>query len=202
VQPDRGEIRILGKPVQLTSARIAHDLGVQTVYQDLSLAPDLSVPANIFLGTEVLRPGLLGRLGVLSRASMARESDAALRALGIELPTVNVDIENLSGGQRQAVAIARAVRWAENAILMDEPTAALGARQTEIVVDTIRTVASRGLGVLLISHDMPRMLNLADRVVVLRHGAVVADFRADEATIPLIVSAMLGAVQETVDGRS
>jgi len=85
---------------------------------------------------------------------------------------------------------------------MDEPTAALGARQTEIVVDTIRTVASRGLGVLLISHDMPRMLNLADRVVVLRHGAVVADFRADEATIPLIVSAMLGAVQETVDGRS
>jgi simple sugar transport system ATP-binding protein len=201
VQPDGGEIRILGRPVQLTSARDAHELGVQSVYQDLSLAPDLTIPANIFLGIEMLRPGVLGKLGVLSRASMARESDAALRALGIELPTVNIAIENLSGGQRQAVAIARAVRWAENAILMDEPTAALGARQTEIVVNTIRTVADRGLGVLLISHDMPRMLSLAHRVVVLRHGAVVADFRAEEATIPLIVSAMLGAVREAVNGH-
>ena len=202
VQPDGGEIRILGAPVALTSARVAHSLGVQTVYQDLALAPDLSVPANIFLGMEMLRPGLLGRLGVLSRGTMARDSDAALRALGIELPTVDVAIEDLSGGQRQAVAIARAVRWAENAILMDEPTAALGARQTETVVKTIRAVAERGLGVLLVSHDMPRMLGLADRIVVLRHGAVVADLKSADATIPLIVSAMLGATLELVDGRS
>jgi simple sugar transport system ATP-binding protein len=202
VQPDSGEIRILGAPVELTSARVAHSLGVQTVYQDLALAPDLSVPANIFLGMEMLRPGLLGRLGVLSRGTMARDSDAALRALGIELPKVDVAIEDLSGGQRQAVAIARAVRWAENAILMDEPTAALGARQTETVVKTIRTVAERGLGVLLVSHDMPRMLGLADRIVVLRHGAVVADLKSADATIPLIVSAMLGATLELVDGRS
>ena len=202
VQPDSGEIRILGMPVELTSARVAHSLGVQTVYQDLALAPDLSVPANIFLGMEMLRPGLLGRLGVLSRGTMARDSDAALRALGIELPTVDVAIEDLSGGQRQAVAIARAVRWAENAILMDEPTAALGARQTETVVKTIRAVAERGLGVLLVSHDMPRMLGLADRIVVLRHGAVVADLKSADATIPLIVSAMLGATLELVDGRS
>ena len=160
------------------------------------------MPANIFLGMEMLRPGLLGRLGVLSRGTMARDSDAALRALGIELPEVDVAIEDLSGGQRQAVAIARAVRWAENAILMDEPTAALGARQTETVVKTIRAVAERGLGVLLVSHDMPRMLGLADRIVVLRHGAVVADLKSADATIPLIVSAMLGATLELVDGRS
>jgi simple sugar transport system ATP-binding protein len=200
VQPDRGEIRILGRPVQLASVRVAHDLGVQTVYQDLALAPDLSVSANIFLGNEILKPGLLGRLGVLARRIMASEADRDLRALGIELPTVDIAIESLSGGQRQAVAIARAVRWTENAILMDEPTAALGSRQTEIVVETIRTVANRGLGVLLISHDMPRMLTLAHRVVVLRHGAVVANFLSEEATIALVVSAMLGATQEAPSG--
>jgi simple sugar transport system ATP-binding protein len=195
VQPDGGEIRILGRRVELSSARVAHELGIQTVYQDLALAPDLSVPDNIFLGTEVLRPGLLGRLGVLSRRTMASEADHALSSLGIDLRSVNVSVESLSGGQRQAVAIARAVRWAEQAILMDEPTAALGARQTEIVVETIRAIAERGLGVLLISHDMPRMLQLAHRIVVLRHGRVVADYQAADASIPLIVSAMLGAME-------
>ncbi len=193
LQPDSGEVRILGRRVELSSARVAHDLGIQTVYQDLALAPDLSVPDNIFLGVEVLRPGLLAKLGVLSRRTMASEANAALRSLGIDLPSVNIPIESLSGGQRQAVAIARAVRWAGQAILMDEPTAALGTRQTEIVVETINTIAGRGLGVLLISHDMPRMLQLAHRIVVLRHGRVVADYRAADATIPLVVSAMLGA---------
>jgi simple sugar transport system ATP-binding protein len=199
LQPDRGEIRIAGQLVDLTSPRVAHRLGVQTVYQDLALAPDLSVPDNIFLGTEVLRPGLLGRLGVLSRRSMAKQADEALKALGIFLPSVRVRVQQLSGGQRQAVAIVRAVLWAENAILMDEPTASLGTRQTQIVVDTIRKAAERGLGVLLVSHDMPRMMELADRIVILRHGRVVATIPGAEATIPMIVEAMLGGME--VSGR-
>jgi ABC-type sugar transport system ATPase subunit len=199
VQPDAGEIRILGRPVDLASVKVAHELGVQTVYQDLALAPDLDVTSNIFLGTELVRHGVLGRLGWLSRRTMAAEAQKALREFGVTLPSVDVRVSDLSGGQRQAVAIARAIRTAENAILLDEPTAALGTRQTEIVLDTVRSVAARGLGVLVISHDMPRMLHLAHRIVVLRHGAVVASMPAADATIPRIVAVMLGATAEMVD---
>jgi ABC-type sugar transport system ATPase subunit len=198
--PDAGHVELFGEPIELTSVRDAHERGVQVVYQDLALAPHLSVPESIFLGNEPLQGGVAGKLGMLARRRMARESDEALRQLGIALQSTAVPISNLSGGQRQAVAIARAVKWAQSVILMDEPTAALGTRQTQIVVDTIRRVADSGLAVLLISHDMPRMLELAHRIVVLRLGAVVADLDAREATIPLVVSAMLGA--EVVGGRA
>jgi ABC-type sugar transport system ATPase subunit len=200
VTPDSGEIRILGEHVVFASMRTAHALGVQTVYQDLALAPHLTVPENIFLGVETLREGPLGRFGVLARRRMAADAKESLETLGIPLTSVKVPITSLSGGQRQAVAIARAIRWARTALLMDEPTAALGVAQTEIVVETIRRAAGRGLGVLLISHDMPRMLGLAHRIVVLRHGAVVADMPGDSSTIPQIVSAMLGATVD--DGRA
>jgi simple sugar transport system ATP-binding protein len=192
IRLDSGTISINGSPVELTSIETAKDLGIEAVYQDLSLAPDLSVADNVFLGRELLRSGARGRLGMLDRPAMARESDEALRALGIQLKTVDIPVEKLSGGQRQAVAIARAVRWASAAILLDEPTAALGTRQTQIVIDTIRSAASRGLGVLIISHDMPRMLNLADRIVVLRHGRNVAEYASSQTTINQIVGAMLG----------
>jgi ABC-type sugar transport system ATPase subunit len=199
IQPDAGEIRILGRPVELVHVRTAHELGVQTVYQDLALAPDLDVTSNIFLGTELVRPGVLGRMGWLSRRAMGAEARQALLEFGVQIPSLDVPVSDLSGGQRQAVAIARAVRTAENAILLDEPTAALGTRQTEIVLETVRTVAARGLGVLVISHDMPRMLPLAHRIVVLRHGAVVASLASADATIPRIVALMLGASAESVD---
>jgi simple sugar transport system ATP-binding protein len=189
---DSGAIEILGQPVLLDSVDVSQSYGIETVYQDLALAPDLSVSDNIFLGREVLRKGKSRFLGVLNRRVMMQEANESLVALGISLKSVSIPVERLSGGQRQAVAIARAVRWATNAILLDEPTAALGARQTAIVVDIIKSMAARGLGVLIISHDMPRMLDLADRILVLRHGAVVAELEAKKTSINQIVGAMLG----------
>src|SRR5262249_52752444 len=120
LQPDEGQVSILGRPVSLQTVREAHAAGVDTVYQDLALAPDLTVADSIFLGHELMAEGWTRHLGVLSRRRMAREADAALRLLGIALPTVNVRISALSGGQRQAVAIARAVKWAKKVMLMDE----------------------------------------------------------------------------------
>jgi ABC-type sugar transport system ATPase subunit len=201
--PDAGELTIVGRRVELDSTRDARELGVEVVYQDLALAPDLTILESVFLGHELLAGGWRHRLGVLSRRRMAAESKEALERLGIRLPSSSIKIQALSGGQRQAVAIARAVKWAENVILMDEPTAALGTRQTEIVVNTIRTAAEQGLGVLVISHDMPRMLELAHRIVVLRHGVVVDDLPAREATVSSIVFAMLGGtLMEHGNGRA
>ena len=130
---------------------------------------------------------------MLSRREMAASADEALQALGIKLGSSGIRVSALSGGQRQAVAIARAVKWASSVILMDEPTAALGTRQTEIVLSTIKAAAARGLGVLVVSHDMPRMLQVADRIVVLRHGRVTAEFEAKTTDIPAVVGAMLGS---------
>jgi len=192
VAADFGDVRILGTPVRLSTVTEAHELGVEVVYQDLALAPHLTVLESIFLGHEALADGWRQRFGVLARRRMAAESSAALERLGIVLPSQSLRIRSLSGGQRQAVAIARAVKWATSVLMLDEPTAALGTRQTEIVVSTIERAAADGLGVLVISHDMPRMLKLAHRIVVMRHGRVVADMPAEGLTIPVVVSAMLG----------
>ena len=167
-------------------------LGVDCVHQELALAPDLSIVDNMFLGHEVLNKGVRGRLGVVSRREMTERSDTALRELGIKVPSLAVPVRDLSGGQRQAVAVARAVMWAHVAVLMDEPTAALGARQSEIVCNLMRTVAERGLGVLVVSHDLPRVLKVADRVTVLWRGATALDTSAEGLTVPNVVATMVG----------
>jgi simple sugar transport system ATP-binding protein len=190
--PDGGELRLLEEPVSFSSVRHSQELGVQVVYQDLALAPDLTIAESMFLGHERMSPRLRP-FGVLDRRRMNAEAAEALDEIGVNISTgVEASIGNLSGGQRQAVAIARAVRWAENVLLMDEPTAALGVRQTESVTGVIRAAADAGLGVLVISHDMPHMLRTADRIAVLRHGAIVADEPADGLTITKIVEYMLG----------
>ena len=188
-RPDRGQVLIEGAPVTLHSTRDALRLGVDTVHQDLALAPDLSVVDNIFLGNELVRGG---PLGVLSRGEMKERANDALRALSINLPSLTVPLRDLSGGQRQAVAVARAVMWSKTAVLMDEPTAALGARQSEIVCQLMRTVAERGQGVLVVSHDLPRVLTVADRVVVLWRGDVALDAPNENLTIPGLVATMVG----------
>lgn len=190
--PDSGEIVIDGQPAQLTSIRDAQALGVDSVHQDLALAPDLSVVDNMFLGHEVPVGGFAGRIGVLARKEMAERADAALRDLSIKLPSLKVPVSELSGGQRQGLAVARAVMWSRTAVLMDEPTAALGARQSEIVCELMRTVAARGLGVLVVSHDLPRILKVADTATILWRGETALTAPAATLTVPEAVSVMVG----------
>lgn len=191
-KPDAGEITVHGEPVEFASVRDAQQRGVDCVYQDLALAPDLSVVDNMYLGHEQRRAGLPGRLGLLARTEMIERADDQLRSLSIALPSLRVPVRELSGGQRQAVAVARAVMWASSAIFMDEPTAALGARQSEIVCDLMRTVAARGLGVLVVSHDLPRILKVADRVTILWRGRTIRHADARDVTVPDVVAAMVG----------
>jgi simple sugar transport system ATP-binding protein len=192
VQADAGEFVVADRPVSFANIRDAQALGVECVHQDLALAPDLSVVDNMFLGKEVLRSGVLGRIGVVNRKEQTERADQALRELSIKLPSLKVDISALSGGQKQALAVARAVMWGHTAVLMDEPTAALGARQSAIVCDLMRTVAERGLGVLVVSHDLPRVLKVADRVTILWRGKTALEAPAAELTVPDVVATMVG----------
>jgi ABC-type sugar transport system ATPase subunit len=195
-KPDDGEIIIGGRVAELSSIRDAQALGVEAVHQDLALAPELSVVDNMFFGHEV-RYGGIGRvLGVLNRKEMTERTDVALRDLGIRLPSLQVPVRDLSGGQKQAVAVARAVMWGHTAVLMDEPTAALGARQSQIVCDLMRTVAERGLGVLVVSHDLPRVLAVADRVSILWRGKTALEAPAAGLTVPEVVATMVGFSNE------
>ena len=191
--PDGGELRVDGERTTFRTTQDAQRFGIETVYQDLALAPDLSIPANVFLGRETCRTGWLGRLGMLDRPSMLDESAAVLSDLGVRIKSFRAATQSLSGGQRQGVAIARAIKWARHAILLDEPTAALGAKQREMVYAAIRRAAASNLAVLLISHDLPQVLELADRIIVMRQGTAIADVAPSTVTVRDIVDIMLGA---------
>ncbi|MFI7003016.1 ATP-binding cassette domain-containing protein [Nocardia sp. NPDC050175] len=195
-QPDSGRILLDGKPVVLNTPTAARKLGVETVYQDLAVAPDLDPAANLFLGRELVRKGLAGRLGMLDRTAMRAQAVEHFRRLGVTLQSADVPIGSLSGGQRQSVAVARAVMWASKVVFMDEPTAALGVVQRERVLEVIRRVAGEGIAVVLISHNMPEVLAVADRIEVLRLGRRVARFTAAEATLEQLVGAMTGALSQ------
>jgi simple sugar transport system ATP-binding protein len=193
--PDSGQIVLDGQPVHLDSPLAAQRLGIETVYQDLALANDLDPAANLFLGREVLRPGPLGWLGVLDSGAMRRRSRDAFAELGIGLQDTAARLGSLSGGQRQSVAVARAVSWASKVVFMDEPTAALGVVQTRRVLDLIRRVRDRGISVVLISHNMPEVMEVSDRVEVLRLGRRVAQLETATATVEQLVGAMTGALR-------
>jgi simple sugar transport system ATP-binding protein len=199
-KPTRGELSVAGKRVSFSSPGQAQQHGIATVYQDLALAPELTPSDNLFLGNEMLRPGVLGRFGILDRAEMRRRAAEQFARLGVKLRSAKVPVSSLSGGQRQSVAIARAAMWADKVIFMDEPTAALGVVQTERVLELIRQVKKAGISVVLISHNMPQVLEIADRVVVLRLGQNVAEFKAGEASVESLVAAMTSGVAKTGRG--
>ena len=195
-QPDAGEIFFEGDHVTLDNPIAARALGIETVYQDLALAPDLESSANLFLGREEMRPGLLGKLGFIDNGSMRRRTHEAFDTLGVGVQDVEAPVATFSGGQRQGVAVARAVTWASKVVFMDEPTAALGVVQTRKVLELIRRVRDTGLTAVLISHNMPDVLAVADRVEVLRLGERVARFKTSETTMEELVGAMTGAIDQ------
>lgn len=193
IRPSTGTLAIEGTPVRFASALDARQAGIEAVYQDLALALDLDVWANIFLGREVLRPGLAGRLGLLDKAAMRKRAAEGLTRTGIRIPSVRTRTRDLSGGQRQAVAVARGLIWGSRLVLMDEPTAALGVEQQEKVGDLIRTLRSEGIAVILVSHNMPQVHALCDRIIVLFRGTKVADHPAEGTTIEDTIAAITGA---------
>lgn len=195
--PTSGQILIDGSPVEFHSPDDAQHAGIQTVYQDLALATDLDPAANLYLGRELLRPGPLGRLGVLDRKAMRVKAATHFDQLGVRLKDATAPVATLSGGQQQSVAVARASAWATKVVFLDEPTAALGVVQTERVLALVRRIRDRGIGVVLISHNMPDVLATADRVEVLRLGRRVAQLRASETNLTELVAAMTGAREET-----
>ncbi|WP_181706108.1 ATP-binding cassette domain-containing protein [Chthonobacter rhizosphaerae] len=195
LKPDGGEIRVDGVPVTFDSPVAARRHGIETVYQDLSLALDLNPIQNLFLGRELPAKGLLGRLGFLDRAAMRQAGEEAFRSLSVRIPDMRGAVANFSGGQRQGVAVARALMWAKRLVFMDEPTAALGVAQTRNVLDLIRRVRDSGVSVVLISHSMPDVLAVSDRIVVLRHGRRVATFDAKRVTSDELVGAMTGTLE-------
>jgi simple sugar transport system ATP-binding protein len=192
--PQAGTILMNGKPVSFDSPTHARDLGIETVYQDLALAPDLGPAENAYIGRELLKPGWLGRLGVLDKKRMRREAFKTFTSLGTDVKDMDASVAALSGGQRQSVAICRSVMWAKGLVFMDEPTAALGVRQTRRVLDLIRRVADQGVAVVLISHNMPEVLEVSDSIQVLRLGRRVAEFD-NRATVDDLVGAMTGSLE-------
>jgi simple sugar transport system ATP-binding protein len=192
---DEGEIIFDGNRVQFASPHEAREHGIETVYQDLAVAPHLDSVANIFLGRERRIDGLMGRLGFLDNLRMYKETEQQLSKLRVRVPQLDRRLVTLSGGQRQGVAVARAVMWASKIVIMDEPTAALGVAQTAMVLDLIRQVRDTGIPVVFISHNMPNVFQVADRIVVLRLGRVVTELDPSTATVEDAVAAMTGSTR-------
>lgn len=188
LQPDAGEIRIHGRPVLIDSPHRAYELGIATVFQDLALVPQRDVAANLFLGHEPVRYGI-----VVDRNRMSREASAVITRLRVELPSVRALAEELSGGQRQAVAVARAIMRGNQVLLMDEPTAALGVREAGRVLELMRELRAAGHTILLVSHNLESVFSLADRVVVLRLGKSIGAFDVGSTTRDEIVALIVGS---------
>jgi fructose transport system ATP-binding protein len=195
--PDEGEILVDGTPVQFRGPLDARRHGIETVYQDLALATALDISENIFLGREIRRQGPAGSLlRMLDKRRMRKEANAYMQDLKIGINSMGQAVETLSGGQRQGVAVARSAAFARNVVIMDEPTAALGVKESHMVLDLIRQVRDRGLPVILISHNMPQVFEVADRVHIQRLGKRVAvieprNFKMSDA-VAIMTGAMVG----------
>ena len=195
VAPDHGEILVDGEQFTFDNPLHARRTGIETMYQDLSLIPTLSIAENAYLGREEYRGGGFGRgIRWMAKKRMRRNVEQGFERLGLTLPSSGTKVTALSGGQRQAVAIARAVLWGSHIVMLDEPTAALGVRQTEIVLSFIERLREQRVGVVFISHDVPQLLRVADRLVVLRLGSKVYDGATRDIDATGLVAMMTGAM--------
>jgi D-xylose transport system ATP-binding protein len=192
-QADEGQYIFEGREVSVNSPRDAADLGIQTVYQDLALCDNLDVVANLYLGREEIRSIMPG-VQSIDEITMEKRAVNFIQELHVRLPSVRAKIATLSGGQRQSVAVARAVMWNSKVVLLDEPTAALGVEQTHQVKELILRLREQGLGVVVISHNLVDVFDVSDRIIVLRLGRRVATFQTHVANQEQVVAAITGAV--------
>jgi len=190
IQPDSGRLLFEGLPVAIDSPATAKRLGIETVYQDLSICPNMDVVANFFMGRELYR-NILG-LKVLRERAMREETERTLRDIGTQIPSVFTTMEHLSGGQRQAVELCRFVHWGGKLVLLDEPFAALGVRQTHRGLELIEQVRARGVSVVVITHNMLHAFQVADRIIVLRQGRVAGVRRVEDTSTDEIVTLITG----------
>ncbi|MEN9410869.1 MAG: hypothetical protein RL216_2843 [Pseudomonadota bacterium] len=195
VVPDEGEIKLDGKPVQFTNPMQARDAGIETVYQNLALSPALSIADNMFMGREIRKPGIMGSmLRMLDRKAMEKMARDKLSELGLmTIQNIGQAVETLSGGQRQGVAVARAAAFGSKVVIMDEPTAALGVKESRRVLELILDVKKRGLPIILISHNMPHVFEVADRIHIHRLGKRLCVIDPKEYTMSDAVAFMTGA---------
>lgn len=192
--PDQGEVFLDGQAIQFKSPIDARRAGIETVYQDLAVAPAMTIAENLFLGRELRRPGLLGSwFQMIDKKKMLEESIARMNDLKVGIRSMNQAVETLSGGQRQCVAVARAAAFAEHVVILDEPTAALGVKEGNMVLELIRRVRDKGLSVILISHNMPHVFEIADRIHIARLGKRAAVVDPKHISMSDTVAVMTGA---------
>ena len=190
---DSGSLRFEGREVSISRPQDATELGIATVYQDLALCDNLDVVANIFLGQEEIAGGPGEVTRQLDEAKMEHRANELLSSLAVTIPSLRTEVGTLSGGQRQQVAVARSLLGEPRVVLLDEPTAALGVPQTKQVLELIGRLRERGLGVVMISHNLANVFEVADRIVVLRLGKTAGDFQAEQTTEEHVVAAITGA---------
>ena len=190
-KPSSGEIRLKGEPVSFSTPQDARDKGIETIYQDLALADNLTIGGNIFLGREPMRKRF-GFLPVLDRRKMADAARETMALLDFHVSRMEAPVSNFSGGQRQAVAIGRAVYWNAQILIMDEPTAALGVPEQRKVISLIQQLKSQGRGVIFISHNLQDIFAVSDRIIVLRLGVTAGERKISETTHDEVVKLMVG----------
>jgi simple sugar transport system ATP-binding protein len=195
-QPNAGQVFLEGEEVNFKSPADARARGIETVFQDLALCQHLNAVQNMYLGREIHRSSLLGRLGFLDVAKMRVGSDQGFKDLGATVPSLSTRVGSMSGGQKQSIAVARSAAWASKVIFLDEPTAALGVVQTNNVLNLVRRVRDKGIGVVFISHSMPEVLEVSDRIQVMRRGKIIANYKTEETNLEELVGAMTGRLDE------
>ena len=200
-QRTSGEVFFDGQAVTFSGPLAAREAGIETVFQNLALADDLDVPSNLYLGREIIKLNL-GPFSILDRKAMRDETQRALQRTGVRIPDITNTIRNMSGGQRQCVAIARAAAFASKLIIMDEPTAALGVQETAQVEKIIRGLKERGVPLVLISHNLRQVFDLVDRIVVFRRGRIVASLKKGETDGNDIVSYITGVKSGMTDSAA